>query len=538
MTTLAQVLHYARFELVRLKWWWVGVLVLIAMTLTAPTAPAGGQMAQLAGGWVVLPVLLPVFIITFAFVMARANVPGDRTAFVGAKPMAWDALPLGYFMQGGLLMSLVSGAAVYAVCSYDVPVRDAVQWLAGPLLGLLLLLLGALQVGMAAASVGRALAVWIGIVVVQAFTAPAIVPMVWFSGSSASLRVIQAVLTVAGVALCLVAYRWPAKRTIARSSGIVFAALAYMGFCADLAVKPAGASGQPLTPVSASLREGVELATMPDWSSGTDMVSLRLSGARADRLYRFEGASVLLQSTDSLGNAGVAKNASKVERTLTATPPAADIAVVMDIPNVSWGDKASSARRTDSPTIYLAGDMHTDLTLPVVTQVEWSGTLVRYRVERLAEAPLAMGELFAVNGSRWRLGRDGPRLALYTASLRSPIGENDRPEFDRDVFVVIDSTRGRAMRVAPSGGSGGGAPFMLPTKLITQESVALRETVVLDELLRSGRSVSIALYRFVEDGRLPVVVRRKVDSWPVRTTPLRPSEPVTRSRTNVIVVPR
>lgn len=538
MTNVAQAVHYTRFELARLKWWWLSFITFLLLIVVTPTAPVGGNMAQPAIGWLVLPALLPVFIIAFAFALARANVPGDRGAFVGAKPLAPGALPLAHFIHGSLLMSVVSSAAFIAVRSYDMPVHDAAKWLAAPMLGLLLLLMGALQVGMAAASIGQALAVWGGIVAIQAITAPFFAPYVWFSKSSAPLRAIQASILVAGAALCLAAYRWPAKRMTIRTSGVIFAALAYMGFCADMAVRPTGEFGRIARSANVSLSERVELGKMPDWNGGGAVVSLLISGSRSERVYRFEDASLLLQGTDSLRSAGVAPTARRAEIELTATSPAADIAAVIGIPNVKWDDKPSRGRRTDAPTIHLAGDMRTDRAVPVVTQAEWRGTLVRYRVERLAEAPLAIGELFAVNGSRWRLGRDGGRLSLYTASLHSPIGEIDRTEFDQDFLVVIDSTQGRAMRLPVSGGSSGGAPFLLPTRLVTHGTSDLRKTVVLDEILQSGRPASIALYRFVEDGRTPVVVRREVDDWPVRTTPLATREPVGQSSVNFIKVPR
>lgn len=543
MTNVAQAVHYTRFELVRLKWWWLSFIAFLLLIVVTPTAPVGGNMARPAVGWLVLPVLLPVFIIAFAFVMARANVPGDRSAFVGAKPLAPDTLPLAHFIHGALLMAVVSGAALTVVRGYGIPMPDAAQWLAAPLLGLLLLLLGALQVGMVAASIGQALAVWGGIVVVQAITAPFFAPDVWSLKSSAPLRTIQASMLVAGVALCLAAYRLPVKRMIIRTSGALFAALAYMGYCADMAVRPTGESGRMAQSANVPLRERVVLGKMPDWNGGGAVVSLLISGSRSDRLYRFEDAGLLLQGTDSLRSAGVAPSSRSAGMKLTATSPAADVAAVIGIPNVTWEEKSSRGRRTDAPTIHLAGDMRTDRAVPVVTQVEWSGTLVRYRVERLAEAPLAIGELFAVNGSRWRLGRDGERLSLYTASLHSPIGEFDRSEFDRsefdqDFLVVIDSTERRAMRLPVSGGSRGGAPFLLPTRLIIHGSSALRKTVVLDEVLHSGRPASIALYRFVEDGRTPVVVRRQVDDWPVRTAPLATRLPVGQSSVNITKVPR
>lgn len=156
-----------------------------------------------------------------------------------------------------------------------------------------------------------------------------------------------------------------------------------------------------------------------------------------------------------------------------------------------------------------------------VDSVGLRGKIVRYRLERMIEQPFRVGRLTEGRGQRWWLERGNDALELHLSSLL-PHSQEDAVSsifgastmLDEPVVIAIDSIAQRVYRLDQGGYGSALAPIVLPAFYREHRYFKLRQERELELLLSANAArASIALYRWVRDGDIPVHFERAGGSW-------------------------
>lgn len=240
-----------------------------------------------------------------------------------------------------------------------------------------------------------------------------------------------------------------------------------------------------------------------------------ITEARGDRRYELQ--QLRLTPFDGRGIGGPSI-------TLTTTPLAVSPEALTMPATAGWSTDEPMATSLTPDRGLIYGDWRVSETLDTVRSISLEGVVVRYRAERIKVVPFALGPVYGDSAVSIQLteGRNGllelAWTSFYNAPDRNGLAGGTSPLYREFAFAVIDSGQ-QTVRLLGSSNEYGATEWMvLPGAFRWVTSNQLDYQPALRAMLgaRGSHNASLAVYRWVEDGRRRVRQITGVDDWPRR----------------------
>ncbi len=539
MTFARQVQHFVRFDLQRTSLWWVVYLVMLGTTpLVMFGQPLYGTLPELSR--TLLPMLTWCVGMGMAVIVVQADSPLSPTAFWKGKPVDGRALGTAKLVVLGLIVLAATMTAVIAWRRMDMPTRLMVPTLrqAVPVYVIPILFMGLF--GAVTRSLARALLLavcfllFISLLMPAAFLVTGMMPFT-DSGSTANTWTNASGSVLLCTMLALVStYRW--KKTNGLQPFALVAGAVVLGTAATLLQFYAALSGLRNSSIAFADKMLVRLtADAPASMSETlrfDTVSLRqrvggrpvpftITDARRDRRYAVEHLRLTPFDSRGIGGPSIA---------LSTTPLAVPVEALVIPIGTGWSaaEPQSTSLTPDRGRIY-GGDWRVSEMLDTVRSISLDGVVVRYRAERVAIVPFVLGKIYADSTVTIQLteGRNGLLELAWASFGMAPLGSvsarngptgSISPLYQKFAFAVIDSGQQTVRTLTSSSEYGSTELMVLPGTFRWVNRHPLDYQPVLRSLLgeNAQRTASLAVYKWVEDGRRRVRQIVGVDDWPRR----------------------
>jgi hypothetical protein len=539
MTFARQVQHFVRFDLQRTSLWWVVYLVMLGITPLAMFGqPLHDRLPELSR--TLLPMLTWGIGMGMAVSVVQTDSPLSPTAFWRGKPVDGRALGTAKLVVLGLIVLAATMTAVVAWRSMDMPTRLIVPTLrqAVPAYVIPILFMGLF--GAVTRSLARALLLsvcfllFITLLLPVAFLATGMMPFA-DSGFTANTWTNASGSVLLCTMLALVSmYRW-GKTNGLRPFWLAAGAMV-LGTAATLLQFYAALSGvrntsiafanKMLVQVTADAKESISETVRFDSVSlrqrvGGRPVPFTIDGARRDRRYAVERLRLTPFDRRGIGGPSIA---------LSTTPLAvpAEALVIPLGPGWSAAEPQSTSLTPDRGRIY-GGIWQVSETLDTVRSISLDGVVVRYRAERVNVVPFVLGKIYADSTVTIQLteGRKGLLELAWTSFGDAPLGSvsardgpsgGKSPLYHKFAFAVIDSGQQTVRPLVSSSEYGSTELMVLPGTFRWVNRHPLDYQPALRSLLgdTAHRTVSLAVYKWVEDGRGRVRQMVGVDDWPRR----------------------
>ncbi|AMW05709.1 hypothetical protein [Gemmatimonas phototrophica] len=531
MTFTQQVQHVVRFDLRRTAIWWMLYLALLAIT---PFAMFGQPLYHSlpALSRMFLPLLTWCVGMGLAVIVVQADSPLSPTAFWKGKPLEERAFGTAKLVVLGLIVLAATITAVIVWRAMDMPPRLIVPTLRQAVPAYLIPVLFTAIFGAVTRSLARALLLSVGFLMLMFLLVPAVFLSTGMPNAAVGLTTSAWTNASGSVLLCsslalVFLYSWRRVNHVrpiwlvatALLLGTVATVSQFFAVLSGTRSPSIAYAGRTLVRVTAdapaSMTESVRFDSIPQGQKVGGRVPFTITEARGDRRYELQ--QLRLTPFDGRGIGGPSI-------TLTTTPLAVSPEALTMPATAGWSTDEPMATSLTPDRGLIYGDWRVSETLDTVRSISLEGVVVRYRAERIKVVPFALGPVYGDSAVSIQLteGRNGllelAWTSFYNAPDRNGLAGGTSPLYREFAFAVIDSGQ-QTVRLLGSSNEYGATEWMvLPGAFRWVTSNQLDYQPALRAMLgaRGSHNASLAVYRWVEDGRRRVRQITGVDDWPRR----------------------